>query len=229
MSLPDAVVPLQAGPAPPHAPSPEPEWPRALLVDVSVLSPAASRPGFHLVTRPTGRKVRAAIRAAIEDGLAGAGGAPVVIVVDLTRITILDFSCADEVVAKLLVRHLDQDRPRDAFFLFRALEVNHRRAFEEVLQRHGLAAACDLGGGRCRLLGRASRDELRAWDELERRGAIPPGELASLDGDEGRRALGGLATRRLSFSREDGTALALSAIAARRARQRQSPTRSAPQ
>ncbi|HCR04782.1 MAG TPA: hypothetical protein DIU18_06310, partial [Gemmatimonadetes bacterium] len=50
----------------------------------------------HLVTRPTGR----AVRLAIESLLADAGDIALSLI-DLSEVNVLDFSCADEAVAKL--------------------------------------------------------------------------------------------------------------------------------
>ena len=66
----------------------------------------------HLVTRPTGR----AVRLAIESQLAEAGDTAFSLI-DLSEVTVLDFSCADEVVAKLVARYLEADRPREAYFV----------------------------------------------------------------------------------------------------------------
>ena len=76
---------------------------RRIHIDLGEMARAATPPaGVNLVTRPTGR----AVRGAIETKLAGVRRAAVT--VDFSRVSILDFSCADEVVAKLLLRHLDQ-------------------------------------------------------------------------------------------------------------------------
>ena len=53
----------------------------------------------NLVTRPTG----AAVRTEIENLLAAWRG-PSLTVIDFSHVNLLDFSCADEVVAKLLLR-----------------------------------------------------------------------------------------------------------------------------
>lgn len=181
----------------------------ALTIDVGAIlneTTAAARP--DLVTRPTGRAVRDAIEVRVTEG----GRTPSVSVIDFTRIRVLDFSCADEVVAKLLVRYMRHDRPRDAFFLFRAVGEIHRHAVEEVLGRHGLAAVCDLGAG-YELLGPTSPEERRAWLALERRQRIGPGELASELGERSGPVLRGLAARRLAWCGRNGVASALSALA----------------
>lgn len=129
---------------------------------------------------------------------------------DLRRVQILDFSCADEVVAKLVLRYLGPDRPGNVFFLFRAVEELHRNAVEEVLRRHRLAAACDVGDRRFELLGHVAQAERSAWANLERCGRIDPGAGAGL-GREEARALRGLADRRLAYVGGGGEFWALSA------------------
>ena len=125
---------------------------------------------------------------------------------------ILDFSCADEVVAKLLLRYQGPDRPGHIFFLFRAVDEMHRHAVEEVLERPGLAAVCDVGGG-FQLLGPATPEERTAWDTLERCERIGPRDLAGVLGELGEPLLRGLARRRLAYWSGNGGAAALSALA----------------
>lgn len=195
-------------------------------IDVSaIVRDALASPHADLVTRPTGRAVREAIEARI------APSRPPVSVslVDFTRVRLIDFSCADEVVAGLLLRHLPPGRPRDAFFLFRAVEEVHGHAVGEVLARHGLAAVCNFGGGRFRLVGSASRGERAAWSVLERRERIGHGDSASLLGPGGRAVLGRLCERRLAYRDSSGGSAALTALA-RTLRDRDPPgsQRSAP-
>ena len=42
-------------------------------------------------------------------------------VIDLTHVGMIDFSCADEVIAKLVLRYCEDDPPHDAYFLFRGI------------------------------------------------------------------------------------------------------------
>ena len=191
-----------------------PALPGAIDVAAIVTDTVVSR-GHNLVTRPTGR----AVREAIEQRLARMSASPVrtplspqVTLIDFTRVRILDFSCADEVVAKLLLRYQGPDRPGNIFFLFRAVDEMHRHAVEEVLERHGLAAVCDVGGG-FQLLGPATPEERKAWDTLERCERIGPRDLAGALGELGEPLLRGLARRRLAYWSGNGGAAALSALA----------------
>ena len=184
--------------------------PNGLAIDVGALMRSLlASPNANLVTRPTGR----AVRDAIEVELAGVPRQVSVSVIDLTGIRVLDFSCADEVVAKLLLRYLPPERPGNVFFLFRAVEEVHGHAVGEVLARHGLAAVCDFGEGDLRLLGRATSEERAAWSALEQRERIGAGASASLLGSRGDALLQRLAERRLAYCDPAGSASSLSALA----------------
>ena len=181
-----------------------------LGIDVgAIMREALASPHADLVTRPTGRAVREAIEARI------ARSRPPVSVslIDFTRIRVLDFSCADEVVAKLLLRYLPPERPHDAFFLFRAVKEVHGHAVGEVLARHGLAAVCTFGDGAFRLVGTVSRSEHAAWSVLEQRERILRGNSASLLGAGGRALLGRLCARRLAYRDSAGGSAALTSLA----------------
>lgn len=147
----------------------------------------------HLVTRPTGR----AVRTAIERRTAEAG-ARTLSVVDLSEVRVLDFSCADEVVAKLLLRFAGDAAPVDAFFLFRGVGPSHRGPIEEVLRRHSLSAVVETEPGTVELLGSSSADESRVWSQIEEYGRVGRDELGDRFPDAGQRAvLARLARRRL--------------------------------
>jgi hypothetical protein len=149
------------------------------------------------------------VRLAIETQLEEAGDTSCSLI-DLSQVTVLDFSCADEVVAKLLSRYLGDDRPRDAFFVFRGVAEQHREPVETVLERQGLAAVADRGG-RCELLGVRSGLEEVVWSLVEERGRVPGGELPDvLQGDRDHEALEGLVRRRLVFRSAGGDVHALS-------------------
>ncbi|MGI9627349.1 MAG: hypothetical protein ACR2QM_10975 [Longimicrobiales bacterium] len=154
----------------------------------------------NLVTRPTGR----AVRQAIEQQLGG-GDQVSVSLIDFTEVRILDFSCADEVVAKLVMRYLDPSRPRNAYFLFRAVGELHAHAVEEVLIRQGLAAVCDLGGGSFELFGSATPPEVAAWKEVETHRYLGPDRAQAP-------AVSSLVARRLLFRDAEGAVSALSSL-----------------
>ncbi len=161
----------------------------------------------HLVTRPTGR----AVRMAIESQLASAGEMALS-VIDFSEVHVLDFSCADEVVAKLLLHYQPPEEATRAFFIFRGVSDLHLEPIQAVLERHRLAAVAETPGGRCRLVGVRSDADVRVWRSLEERGALSRGEVpAQLPDEVDRTTLESLVRRGLVFQRpESGDYLALS-------------------
>ncbi len=154
-------------------PSLNPVW-----IDVGqVLQRTVTSLYSHLVTRPTGR----AVRLAIETQLQSAGERSVSLI-DLSEVVVIDFSCADEVVAKLLESARSSSR-HEAYFVFGGVQEPHRDQIETVLERRGLAAVAETEPGTYRLLGRRSADEERAWTELERRGRVDVAEIAAVFSD----------------------------------------------
>jgi hypothetical protein len=108
-----------------------------------------------LVTRRTG----AAVRCGIEQVLAESGGQALA-VIDFSAVRLLDLSCADEIVAKLLRMH----GPRR--FVIRGLSPSQRDALEPVLEHHGLAAVIQGADGVLDLLGYREPRSLALLEEL---------------------------------------------------------------
>jgi hypothetical protein len=164
----------------------------------------------HLVTRPTGRAVRLAIEAVLAEA-----GEPTISLVDLTEITILDYSCADEVVARLLKRYLEEDRPREAFFVFRGVQARHRDPIHAVLERQTLAAVSQREDGTAELLGTLDDEEATVWDLVETQGTVPTERADDIFGTGSlRSAVDRLIERRLVFSDPAGAVHALSRLVA---------------
>ena len=161
----------------------------------------------HLVTRPTGR----AVRLAIESQLANAGEMALS-VIDFSEVHVVDFSCADEVVAKLLLHYQPPGKAARAFFILRGVSDLHLEPIEAVLERHRLTAVAETAAGPCRLVGVASEADARVWRSLEERGALSPGDVpAHLPDEVDRATLESLVRRGLVFRRpESGDYLALS-------------------
>jgi anti-anti-sigma regulatory factor len=162
----------------------------------------------HLVTRPTGR----AVRLAIETQLQSAGERSLSLI-DLSEVVIIDFSCADEVVAQLLEAS-HASRTHEAFFVFRGVHEPHRDQIETVLERRGLAAVAETDPGVYQLLGRRSDGEDRMWGEIERRGLVDNEDLSAALPDGA--SLTSLLERRLAFrSPSSGRIHALSRLVQR--------------
>jgi hypothetical protein len=145
--------------------------------DLSTLVPRSVASLFsHLVTRPTGQ----ALRLGIESQL-GELGPFCVSVLDFSQVMVLDYSCADEVIAKLILNYQRDDRPNEAYFVVRGLAEEHTEPIEEVLVRHQLALVADIDGDYT-LLGHATAMEREVWSELQKVGSADPVELARFVG-----------------------------------------------
>lgn len=154
----------------------------------------------NLVTRPTGEAVRVAIERQIQE-MRGT----TLSILDFSRIGVIDFSCADEVVAKLLKKYSRADRPADAFFVAHGVCEHHREPIESVLERHRLLLVV-IEDGRPELWGRAPARLREAWHVLYRMGQAASSDFASAHGVEPATAgawLRRLATERVAIS-EDG-------------------------
>lgn len=166
-----------------------------IAIDVgTVLRRTATSLYAHLVTRPTGRAVRMAIETRL-----GAAGPTSLSLIDFSEVTILDFSCADEVVAKLLQRYADP-AGHEAFFVFRGVHEPHRDQVEYVLKRQGLLAVAETATAHFELLGARTETEENTWNGLEALGFVASGAGVALPrSDFDRDALEALVARRVAF------------------------------
>lgn len=148
----------------------------------------------NLVTRTTGAAVRTQIEQLVSESRERA-----LTVIDFSQVSMIDFSCADEIVAKLLMRYAADDAPQDAYFLFRGVSDDHWDAIEAVLERHGLALVVEHE--QCvRVVGVLSDTERRAWDAIHRIGPADARDVAietTTDAEDAREALDALCRRRL--------------------------------
>lgn len=121
----------------------------------------------NLVTRPTGRAIRTSIRERLSGGQALA-------LLDFSEIGLVDLSCADEVIAQLLL-----DPPTGTYFILQGLSEAQLEAIEHVLEHHDLAALFhDPLLGETRPIGRVSPDHRAAFASLQTDGAATPVSLA---------------------------------------------------
>lgn len=149
----------------------------------------------HLVTRPTGQALRLGIEAQISEL-----GALCVTALDFSHVVVLDYSCADETVAKLVQRFQRNDRPADAYFIARGIDDRHQETIDAVLTRQDLAIAAELASGELVLMGAVGDSEERAWRALGRvrRGsAAQIAEAMGSEEEEAREALENLSRRRV--------------------------------
>lgn len=166
-----------------------------------------------LVTRPTG----AAVRQEIEQQLDRIHDRTLT-VIDFSHVGLLDFSCADEVVAKLLLHSISDAGAPVGFFLFRGVREEHLEAIEAVLERHGLVLLVQTGDGAVHVVGELGGRERAAWEALDRVGRHSAQALSAVLGatvEETLSALDALCARRLAIRLEDGYLAISSALVAR--------------
>lgn len=150
----------------------------------------------NLVTRPTGRAVRSQIELLLRSSERS------LTVIDFSHVSMIDFSCADEVIAKLL---MGDSSEHESYFVFRGMTEDHRDAIEAVLERHGLALVVEGETG-VELVGVVDDRERRTFAALKRRGRAGCDEMALELGESitaTREALDALWRRRLIMRQND--------------------------
>ena len=136
-----------------------------------VLREAVATPYRDLVTRATG----AAVRVGIEREMIAADCLTTLL--DFSAVGLVDFSCADEVVAKLL---LGQALPAGRHVVLWGVNEDHSEAIDHVLRRRDLAIlVLDDGAGGLRVLGRLADDPAAAFGEVHRVGPLDSPALAA--------------------------------------------------
>jgi hypothetical protein len=163
-----------------------------------LLRETVTSPYRNLVTRPTGAAVRGRIQAALASDCRLA-------LLDFSGIELLDLSCADEVVAKLILADAGCGR----CVVLSGLREDQHEAIEHVLTHHRLAVAVLAAGDEDpapRLLGWVSADGREAFACLCGSAGLSAEALAAtLDWTRARveEALAALALHRLVWPEGD--------------------------
>lgn len=163
----------------------------------------------NLVTRPTG----AAVRREIEMVLTGLDQ-PSLTVIDFSQVGLLDFSCADEVVGKLIDGVRRQVIVTDAYVLVRGVRDDHLEAIEAVMQRYDLAVIVETEAGHWHVVGPLDDSMRSVLDEVHRCGRVVPADLAMQVAQSATTvaaSLDGLLARRLVM-REDDAYVSLQSV-----------------
>jgi hypothetical protein len=100
-----------------------------------------------LVTRPSGEKIRQRIERDMGKEPEGT-----VVALDFSKIGIIDYSCADEIVTKLVSRLLGGEYG-DKYLMLAGLNENQKENIEVALERKDLAVMAEMRDGSRAVLG----------------------------------------------------------------------------
>lgn len=125
-----------------------------------------------LVTRPSGKVVRNRIEADIGKEENGS-----VIALDFSKIGIIDYSCADEIVAKLISRLLGGEYG-NKYLTLTGLNENQEENIEVALERKDLAVIAEKRDGRKVLLGSLHNYLKETLDLILKNGCLTAKELS---------------------------------------------------
>lgn len=156
----------------------------------------------NLVTRSTGAAVRREIESVLEEL-----PDPSLTIIDFSSVGMMDFSCADEVVGKLLHKIHNSPFRREVYVLVRGVGDSHLEAIETVLERYGLAVVVEDMDGMWRVVGPLEENHRRACNAVNQRGRVRAIDLAPELGeapDHLTRTLDGLWERRLVMRDANG-------------------------
>lgn len=132
-----------------------------------VLARTVSSVYGDLVTRRTGEAVRSGIEAMLTDDDETA-------VIDFGTVRLMDMSCADEIVGKLLLAHGPA-----RYFVLVGVHAAHEDALLPVLERHHLAVAAEDRTGQLKVLGTLPEPARLAFGLLADSGPAPSDEIAA--------------------------------------------------
>lgn len=144
-----------------------------------VLRETVAAPYPVLVTRPTGAAVRGRIQALMAQSVCE------LVLLDFTEVECLDFSCADEVIAKLV---LEAAQPAARSVMLRGLCEEQREAVSHVLEHHRLALLLFPADGPPELLGSTDADLHAAFAAVWESGPLDGAALAERTGWSAERA-----------------------------------------
>ena len=129
---------------------------------------------IDLVTRPSGQVMRERIE---KDILKEDEGS--VIALNFSEVGIIDYSCADEIVAKLISRLLSNEYG-DKYLLLTGLNENQQENIEVALERKELAVIAEKREGEKFLLGSLNNYLRETLELIVNNGRITARELADM-------------------------------------------------
>ena len=125
-----------------------------------------------LVTRPSGQVIRTRIEGDIESEKDGE-----VIALDFSKIGIIDYSCADEIVAKLISRLLSGEYG-EKYIVLTGLNENQKENIEVALEKKDLAIIVQMKNGKKILLGNLNNYLKETLNFILKKGKITASDLS---------------------------------------------------
>jgi hypothetical protein len=125
-----------------------------------------------LVTRQSGQVIRGRIEKDIENEKSGE-----IIALDFSKIGIIDYSCADEIIAKLISRLLSGEYG-DYYIILTGLNENQKENIEVALERKELAVLAQMRDGTRVLLGSLNNYLHETLHLIFKKGTITAKELS---------------------------------------------------
>jgi hypothetical protein len=153
-----------------------------------------------LVTRHSGQLIRERIERNIEKEESRE-----VIALDFSRIGVIDYSCADEIAAKLISRLLSGEYG-EKYIIFTGLNENQRENVEVALERKELAVMAEMKEGKKLLLGSLNNYLKETLQLIVKKGKLTAKELCEtmeLEANTGGTRLLNLHKKRLVKRSED--------------------------
>ncbi|MEK6652389.1 MAG: STAS-like domain-containing protein [Nitrospirota bacterium] len=126
-----------------------------------------------LVTRNSGQAIRERIERDIADEKDGE-----VIALDFSNIGVIDYSCADEIVAKLISR-LVSNEYGDKYIVLTGLNENQKENIEVALERKDLAVMAATRDGKQTIIGNLNNYLQETLDLITKKGRITAGDLST--------------------------------------------------
>lgn len=125
-----------------------------------------------LVTRQSGQAIRERIERDISKEKDGE-----VIALDFSKIGIIDYSCADEIVAKLISR-LVSGEYGDKYIVLKGLNENQKENIEVALERKDLAVMVEMRDGNRTIVGTLHNYLQETINLIFEKGSLTAGELS---------------------------------------------------
>ncbi|MEW6162581.1 MAG: DUF4325 domain-containing protein [Nitrospirota bacterium] len=125
-----------------------------------------------LVTRPSGQVIRERIERDITKEDNGA-----IVALDFSKIGIIDYSCADEVVAKLISRLLGGEYG-DKYIILTGLNENQKENIEVALERKELAVMAQMNNGKKIFIGNLNNYLKETLNFILKKGKITASDLS---------------------------------------------------